>query len=1184
MRTRNVIFRKKIKRKLQQGIAFKLALVLLLNCAWPTTALALTGGPSQPEVQSFEPVGVSDMVDLFSGDFSYNIPLFDMDGYPMNISYHSGIGMDQEASWVGLGWNINPGVINRSMRGIPDDFSGDAVVKEQNVKKNQTVGISCGVTGEFFGYEGVGLSARLGIKYNNYTGVGVEKSFNVALSASSKYGQGGTVSLGITSSSDDGLSLSPSISLSQSTSKTEKSNHVGLSLGASYNSRGGLTALTIAPDISQSFGIKNKSVEGIVEGALGKIGAAKFDFGQQTYSPTLDFPMGNLSVTASFKLGLEAEGFAGSIAPEGYYSEQAQLTKTMNTPAYGYMNAHNAQNNPGAMMDFNREKDGSFSTSTYNLPITNFTYDLYSVSGQGTGGSYRPFRSDVGHVFDVASYGTSDGYSGSLEIGAGAFFKGGVDISTNSAYSNSGDWNTSKAAKNMAFQGTGANPDYEPWYFKEANERSINSDPGFLTRYGGPAADRFELDDDVQFDVKTTDKIMNVAGAKQDISAPGQRQKRDKRNQAIISLTNREVYEGLGVFGGSSGSGVKNPYIVSNIGRLGHHIGQITSMNTDGKRYVYALPLYNKTQEETTFAVGKPVGGGSASTVGANGLVTYVPGTDNSVNNKMGLDNYYSNTIMPPYAHAYLLSAVLSSDYVDVSGDGPTDDDLGTYVLFDYTAMADYNWRTPTDLKQAKFNQGLLADVNDDKGNYVYGVKQEYYLNTITTKNYKAQFNTSTRDDGKGVTNKDGGITGGASQYQIDNIVLTSKATSKVIKTVHFKYTYTLCTNSPNSTITTNNPAKGKLTLTQLYFTYQNSQKGAYNTYDFSYFDDPSISRPSPDPENPNYLPTNYDRWGNYKSANPTANITGAGAVPLDYFPYNNQAAGTQNDVDAAVWQLKQIKLPSGGKIKIKYESDDYAYVQDQQATQMYLYSNAAASTTSLITSAFQFSFDIPAGSNATKITDFLPANNMVFFKCKMLIDPVTNSWDYVPGYAEADIAVSTINLSTGKGAIAFKSTTINDASGTFVTPITKAAIQFGRLNTSRIMWDQPNASASISTQVAAALLNSGFINNIVAAAEGPNDFLFNKQKGKTIDLSSSWIKLKNVTGHKYGGGSRVKQILLDDDFKTMTLGQEESSQYGQVYTYTTKDVKGRIISSGVASYEPQIGGEENALKQPFFT
>src|ERR1022692_124494 len=99
---------------------------------FPTVALALTGGPSQPECSSFTPVGTSDMVNLFSGAYNYNIPLMDVGGYPINISYQSGISMDQEASWVGLGWNINPGAINRSMRGLPDDFNGDPVTKQFN--------------------------------------------------------------------------------------------------------------------------------------------------------------------------------------------------------------------------------------------------------------------------------------------------------------------------------------------------------------------------------------------------------------------------------------------------------------------------------------------------------------------------------------------------------------------------------------------------------------------------------------------------------------------------------------------------------------------------------------------------------------------------------------------------------------------------------------------------------------------------------------------------------------------------------------------------------------------------------------------------------------------------------------------------------------------------------------------
>ncbi|MBK8705979.1 MAG: hypothetical protein IPN33_22110 [Saprospiraceae bacterium] len=128
------------KSKARRKTALFLVFIMLFQVVAPTAAFALTGGPSQPEVQSFEPVGTSDMVDPFTGDFNYNIPLLDIDGYPINIAYHSGITMDQEASWVGLGWNINPGVINRGMRGIPDDFNGDEVVKHLSMKPNRTYG------------------------------------------------------------------------------------------------------------------------------------------------------------------------------------------------------------------------------------------------------------------------------------------------------------------------------------------------------------------------------------------------------------------------------------------------------------------------------------------------------------------------------------------------------------------------------------------------------------------------------------------------------------------------------------------------------------------------------------------------------------------------------------------------------------------------------------------------------------------------------------------------------------------------------------------------------------------------------------------------------------------------------------------------------------------------------------
>src|SRR3990172_12595997 len=112
----------------------------LLQSFFPLPSFALTSGPSAPEASGFTPVEQQQSVDPFTGDFSYNIPLPPVGDYPLNLSYSSaGVNMDADASWVGLGWNLNVGVINRTVRGLPDDFTGDAVGREFNIKDNITV-------------------------------------------------------------------------------------------------------------------------------------------------------------------------------------------------------------------------------------------------------------------------------------------------------------------------------------------------------------------------------------------------------------------------------------------------------------------------------------------------------------------------------------------------------------------------------------------------------------------------------------------------------------------------------------------------------------------------------------------------------------------------------------------------------------------------------------------------------------------------------------------------------------------------------------------------------------------------------------------------------------------------------------------------------------------------------------
>src|SRR5579859_7752888 len=150
---------------------------------------AFIGGPNQPEMQTFQSVNSSNMVDLFTGDFSYNIPLLDVGGYPVNIAYHSGRSMDEDASWVGLGWNVNPGSITRDMRGLPDDFNGgtDTIKKVSSIKPNVSWGLTAGDNLEVTGLP-IGLGPSGGIFHTTYNGWGIETGLNVSINAGAKSG------------------------------------------------------------------------------------------------------------------------------------------------------------------------------------------------------------------------------------------------------------------------------------------------------------------------------------------------------------------------------------------------------------------------------------------------------------------------------------------------------------------------------------------------------------------------------------------------------------------------------------------------------------------------------------------------------------------------------------------------------------------------------------------------------------------------------------------------------------------------------------------------------------------------------------------------------------------------------------------------------------------------------------
>ncbi len=95
---------KRRKRVILKTISVFAGLTLLYQTFFPTIAMALTGGPSQPEMQGFEPIGTTNMVDLSTGSFTYNIPLMDVERLSnkpfLPLRSHYGSGSKLGWSWL----------------------------------------------------------------------------------------------------------------------------------------------------------------------------------------------------------------------------------------------------------------------------------------------------------------------------------------------------------------------------------------------------------------------------------------------------------------------------------------------------------------------------------------------------------------------------------------------------------------------------------------------------------------------------------------------------------------------------------------------------------------------------------------------------------------------------------------------------------------------------------------------------------------------------------------------------------------------------------------------------------------------------------------------------------------------------------------------------------------------------
>lgn len=1346
-----------------------------------------SGGPTQPEMASFTSVNASNMVDLFSGDFSYNIPLMDVGGYPINLAYRGGISMDQEASWVGLGWNINPGTITRNMRGLPDDFDGssDSVKKVMSIRPNETVGVTGGADLEIVGFPqnvkdrtkydtartGVTVGASLGVFHNNYRGWGIEWGLNASINAGTAAKGAFTGGLSLTNNSQEGLTISPSFSLRlQQEAARERGIGESLTIGLPYNSRGGLKALQISAGIRQSVtdATNQKEIRG-----YGESFSSSISFVHPTFTPSMSIPYTSRQFTLTGKLGLEYKVSHPNFFLSGYVSTQriASDDTLLALPAYGYLHYSKGAQNMGALLDFNREKDMPYreKPEVPHIAIPSYTYDAFSITGEGTGGMFRAYRGDIGFVYDHYMRSKDESDRLGVDIGVGDLRHAGVNININRAFTETGPWWYNNPVKGtIDFREDSMS--FESVYFKNPGEKSINSktfyentggddlvtvglyqpDPNnllirssnYLTRYrnkraignirlrdttvvkrerdkraqvityitaleadGGAGLSKYiesytmnqfssvicgepdfeNLDGEgiglaaayypkrnfgktpfERIDAKP-DFRLNVFQAPNIPHYPPDNANFPKDKFSIrwegrlrapvtgqyvlylysddgtrlwlndslrfknsyfdkplaaeftdtVNLVEGEVYTiKIDYYENKANAGIHldwkypgqaqqkiphtylypppakdtfaiNEYIVKekriNKFRKANHISEINVLNTDGRRYVYGIPVYNLKQKEATFSVqhfnGDPV----------SGLVTYRHDTDNVAKNRNGRDWYYNSEVVPAYAHSFLLTGILSADYSDVTGNGISDDDIGDAVKFNYSKISGvsnpFKWRAPQAANKATYNEGLKTDSMDDRGSYVYGEKELWYLHTIESKTMIATFELENRHDLLSY-DESGKIVRDGAAKRLKEINLYTKAEfmkkgplARPIKTVHFDYGYQLC-EDPDRTDT------GKLTLQRVWFSYNGNNKGRLNPYVFSY-----------NARNPDHEIKSYDRWGNYKDPlqNPGSSI--GNLISNAEYPYALQDSITAAQ-NAAAWMLDSIHLPSGGSMKITYESDDYAYVQNKRAMQVFKIAGLGTSSGSTPKNELYHKdgngnwddnmyifIKVPtAVSSAQDVYQkYLTDVKKLFFRLyvRMPDDQFGTGSEFISCYASLTKNGGYGMLNSNTIWVRIDGITLKGDEPGVYSPLAKAAIQYLRLNLpSKAMPGSENMGGLTLRALVEALAATA--SNITTAFKSFDRVARNKPWAVTLDTSRSFVRLNNPIYKKYGGGHRVKRIIIHDNWDSMT--NQKAATYGQEYSYTTvqeiNGVKTRI-SSGVANYEPLLGGEENPFRQP---
>lgn len=890
-----------------KAVAFFFLGEIVITTLAPSVTFALTTGSNQTEYTSYEPIGTTDMVNLITGDFTYNAPLIDIPspegGFSLPLSYHSGIGLEDEASWAGLGWNINAGSISRTkVGGADDDLDNVTNVHVQDP----------GGSGYVKNYV---LYQRSWDSQKGYGG-----AINLLDIAGISWGHGhvqdATV-LGLTFDKDK-AKFSPDQAMSGIAT-------IG-SLGAgSFLTQGGKSALNagqIALANTASTGMDlAMAAQGLYSGYKSQ-GTTTGFIGEYSYAKTSS----HLGFRQDYKYWLDATReehnygtlYLGqmknnvSIAPNTTTYDDESCTR-IGTPQQ-YVKAkkfpqaiYRDGGTPALTSDMYSyvEPDKKYAKS---LNPTHLAYDAYAVMGPSIGGNMAPYRPDIGSLVYPKKLSNT-----STKINLVPFLEEGVDINKiqfkyDGELSNTYDYHDSKAPGFAINSAT--TPDRRVYYNL--------TDTKLTSATGRTEADREGLYKKRIAQGKNVEWFTNAEMASNTPIRSGQ-----VLEYSSLDDSNRQTYRTTWPPKG---------------------IGAFAITNADGTTYHYSLPVYNKRQVDFTGIKGQESTKFSSSTTdgwyATTWLLTAITGPDFVDRGQIGTVDaedwgYWVRFDYGRFATDYQWRFPYTGYTYDGDRASYSKGVKETYYLNaiqtrSHTALFIKDVRKDGRGAYRFTTDGLLLPGSGyEDGKYPASSLLLREIVLLTNSDYQHLQSLGFNKHSTAGANVDQNELQPPSSAQeaascslkdvydvydvLDNPTYRTFMDQSAQRRIVLNTSYDLCQNTTNSFAKASTPPYlnginhyadrlGKLTLKSISYFGANNSK-LFPDFKFQY-----------NGANPAYNRDAWDGWGSYNASGSSSH----------YSAYS----------DPTAWHLTDIITPLGGRLSVAYESDDYATISGEPIKQ----------------------------------------------------------------------------------------------------------------------------------------------------------------------------------------------------------------------------------------------------------